>query len=100
MASKRRYGGAPKYQKIFEALKADIIAGAITQGRNCRAKQHWSIHQECLALPWDARFANFKTFAWWNGSLDVARYVRDLRAEQRPHLFGLLIPDLGETEIL
>jgi GntR family transcriptional regulator of arabinose operon len=26
-------------------------------------------------------------------------YVRDVREEQRAHLFGLLIPDLGETEI-
>jgi len=90
----------PKYQEIFESLKTDILSGRFRSGEK---------------LPSEAALVN-KTGA---SRITVGRAVRELqnlglvdrvagsgtyvrRAEpehRRPHLFGLLIPDLGETEI-
>lgn len=89
-----------KYHKIFESLKADILSGRFKPGQK---------------MPSEAALVN-KTGA---SRITVGRAIRELQDrglvdriagsgtyvrnpaddDHRPHLFGLLIPDLGETEI-
>jgi DNA-binding LacI/PurR family transcriptional regulator len=95
-------GGLPKHRQVYNALRAEIAAGAFTSGQR---------------LPSEADLV--KTFG--ASRITIGRALRDLQHEglidrragsgtyvrpAHPHArlarsaFGLLIPDLGETEIL
>src|SRR5262245_63511385 len=89
---------SPKYQQVFRALKREIQSGRLKKGDR---------------LPSEAELV--RTFG--ASRITVGRAVRDLQAAglverragsgtyvknpqtQRALSFGLLIPDLGETEI-
>jgi GntR family transcriptional regulator of arabinose operon len=91
-------GAAPKYQQVYSALRRDIQSGRLAKGDR---------------LPSEADLVRL----FGASRITVGRAVRDLQAaglvERRPGAgtfvkmpqaagglsFGLLIPDLGETEI-
>jgi GntR family transcriptional regulator of arabinose operon len=95
-----RATASPKYQTLFESLKADIVSGRFQPGQK---------------LPSEAALVNRSG----HSRITVSRALRELQnvglihrvagsgsfvsqrdgSDKRPLLFGLIIPDLGETEI-
>jgi GntR family transcriptional regulator, arabinose operon transcriptional repressor len=99
MASKRGSRGAPKYQEIFEALKADIAAGRYQPGQKLPGEAALVHRSGSSRITVGRALRELQSLRLVERIAGSGTYVRDLRREQRPHLFGLLIPDLGETEI-
>ena len=88
----------PKHRQVYTAIQRDIHSGRLSTGRGCRARQSLVGVSASRASRSAARCA---TSRWPDGRPPGRR--RDLR-RRRPakalgQSFGLLIPDLGETEI-
>lgn len=91
---------APRYQQIFEEMKADIISGRYRHGQKMPSEAALMkrtgtsritvarAYRELQNAGLVERIAGSGTFAHGAGALD-----------KRAYLFGLLIPELGETEI-
>ncbi len=92
--------GKPKYQELLESLRNDIFAGKYNPGQKMPSEA--ALVKKCGV----SRITVARAFRELQNAGLIERvggsgsYVRDLGKEDRhPHLFGLLIPDLGETEI-
>jgi DNA-binding LacI/PurR family transcriptional regulator len=99
MASKRISGGVPKYQKIFDSLKAEIITGRYQPGKKLPSEAALVHRSGASRITVGRALRELQNLGLVERIAGSGTYVRDLRREQRAHLFGLLIPDLGETEI-
>jgi GntR family transcriptional regulator, arabinose operon transcriptional repressor len=99
MASKRISGGVPKYQKIFESLKADIVTARYHPGQKLPSEAALVRKSGASRITVGRALRELQNLGLVERIAGSGTYVRDVQREQRAHLFGLLIPDLGETEI-
>src|SRR5436190_1385100 len=88
----------PKYRQVFDALQRDIVSGRLTAGTRLPSeaaleRQFGASRITVGRAVRDLQLAGMVERRPGSGSYVKARPVTDAR------LFGLLIPDLGETEI-
>ena len=88
----------PKYRQVFEALQRDIVAGRLTAGMRLPSeaaleRQFGASRITVGRAVRDLQLAGMVERRAGSGSYVKARPAVDAR------LFGLLIPDLGETEV-
>jgi GntR family transcriptional regulator of arabinose operon len=99
MPSKRTSINAPKYQQLFESLKADIVSGRYQPGQKLPSEAALVNKSGASRITVGRAIRELQNLGLVERMAGSGTYVRDMGREQRPHLFGLLIPDLGETEI-
>src|SRR3954451_18260601 len=90
----------PKYQKLFESLKADILSGRFQPGQKMPSEA--ALVNRCGAsrITVGRAIRELQNMGLVERVAGSGTYVRHRGAnDPSPHLFGLLIPDLGETEI-
>ena len=85
-----------KSSRNFRRISSQDDIGRDTSSQ---AKQRWCSSFALLELRLAAPCVNWFIAGWWNGSLGSGSYVRQARATNGGLLFGLLITDLGNTEI-
>src|SRR5437868_14565010 len=90
---------APKYQKLFESLKADIVSGRYQPGQKLPSEAALVRKSGASRITVGRALRELQNLGLVERIAGSGTYVRDVQREQRAHLFGLLIPDLGETEI-
>src|SRR5690242_7253614 len=90
----------PKYQKLFEALKADIASGRFRPGQKLPSEAALVNRSGASRITVGRAIRELQNIGLVDRVAGSGTYVRRLaRDDPRPRLFGLLIPDLGETEI-
>ncbi len=90
----------PKYQKLFESLKADILSGRFKPGQKLPSEAALVIKSGASRITVGRAIRELQNIGLVDRVAGSGTYVRDLAGDDhRPLLFGLLIPDLGETEI-
>src|SRR3954454_11071621 len=99
MPSKRTSLNAPKYQRLFESLKADIVSGRYQPGQKLPSEAALVNKSGASRITVGRAIRELQNLGLVERMAGSGTYVRDMGRKQRPHLFGLLIPDLGETEI-
>jgi DNA-binding LacI/PurR family transcriptional regulator len=92
--------GKPKYQKLFESLKADILSGRFQPGQKLPSEAALVKRSGASRITVGRAVRELQNLGLVDRIAGSGTYVRRLgNDDRRPHLFGLLIPDLGETEI-
>lgn len=91
--------GKPKYQKLFESLKADIVSGRFGSGRKMPSEAALVQRSGASRITVIRALRELQNAGLVDRVAGSGTYVRQLAGGRRPLLFGLLIPDLGETEI-
>jgi DNA-binding LacI/PurR family transcriptional regulator len=100
MAEKRVRSGQPKYQRLFESLKADIVSGRYKPGQKLPSEAALVNKSGASRITVGRAISELRNFGFVDRIAGSGTYVRDIGGDdRRPRLFGLLIPDLGETEI-
>jgi GntR family transcriptional regulator, arabinose operon transcriptional repressor len=99
MPSKRISIDVPKYQQLFESLKADIASGRYKPGQKLPSEAALVNKSGASRITVGRAIRELQNLGLVERMAGSGTYVRDLGREQQPRLFGLLIPDLGETEI-
>jgi GntR family transcriptional regulator of arabinose operon len=90
----------PKYQELFESLKADILSGRFGPGQKLPSEAALVNKTGASRITVTRAIRELQSLALVDRVAGSGTYVRQASAdESRPYLFGLLIPDLGETEI-
>jgi GntR family transcriptional regulator of arabinose operon len=90
----------PKYQQLFESLKADILSGRFKPGQKMPSEAALVNKSGASRITVGRAIRELQGMGLVDRIAGSGTYVRNLaRDDLRPHLFGLLIPDLGETEI-
>lgn len=90
----------PKYQKLFESLKADILSGRFQSGQKLPSEAALVNRTGASRITVGRAIRELQSIGFVDRIAGSGTYVRDRdKDEPRSHLFGLLIPDLGETEI-
>jgi GntR family transcriptional regulator, arabinose operon transcriptional repressor len=90
----------PKYQKLFESLKADIASGRFQPGQKLPSEAALVNRSGASRITVGRAIRELQNIGLVDRVAGSGTYVRRLaRDDPRPRLFGLLIPDLGETEI-
>lgn len=90
----------PKYQELFESLKADVLSGRFRPGQRLPSEAALVIKTGASRITVSRAFRELQNLGLVDRIAGSGTYVRHIGAEEaRPHLFGLLIPDLGETEV-
>jgi DNA-binding LacI/PurR family transcriptional regulator len=89
-----------KYQKLFESLKADILSGRFQPGQKMPSEAALVNKSGASRITVGRAVRELQNLGLVERVAGSGTYVRHRGAnDPRPHLFGLLIPDLGETEI-
>src|SRR5436853_1002295 len=99
MAIRSRGSNKPKYQTLFESLKADILGGRYKPGQKLPSEAALVTRSGASRITVGRAIRELQNLRLVDRIAGSGTYVRALAPEGRPHLFGLLIPDLGETEI-
>jgi DNA-binding LacI/PurR family transcriptional regulator len=100
MERKRTHPAKPKYQKLFESLKADIVSGRFKPGQKLPSEAALVNKSGASRITVGRAIRELQNIGLIDRIAGSGTYVRHLGVnDSRPHLFGLLIPDLGETEI-
>jgi GntR family transcriptional regulator, arabinose operon transcriptional repressor len=99
MLKKRLAASTPKYQILFESLKADIVSGRYKPGQKLPSEAALVNKSGASRITVGRAIRELQNLGLVDRVAGSGTYVRDLARDTRPHLFGLLIPDLGETEI-
>ncbi|HVI79241.1 MAG TPA: GntR family transcriptional regulator, partial [Candidatus Acidoferrum sp.] len=99
MSSTRPNLRIPKYQKLFESLKADILSGRYKPGQRFPSEAALVNRSRASRITVGRAIRELQNLNLVTRIAGSGTYVSDLYSKGRPHLFGLLIPDLGETEI-
>src|SRR3954454_11932621 len=100
MPSKRTSLNAPKYQRLFESLKADIVSGRYQPGQKLPSEAALVNKSGASRITVGRAIRELQNLGLVERIAGSGTFARDLAKEdRRPHIFGLLIPDLGETEI-
>ena len=99
MRTRRSVAAIPKYQELFDNLKADIVSGRYKPGQKLPSEAALTDRSGASRITVGRAMRELLNAGLIQRVAGSGSYVRDLGAETRPHLFGLLIPDLGETEI-
>lgn len=90
----------PKYQELFESLKADVLSGRFRPGQRLPSEAALVIKTGASRITVGRALRELQNAGLVDRIAGSGTYVRPMEAnEPRPHLFGLLIPDLGETEV-
>ena len=90
----------PKYKLLFDSLKADILSGRFQPGQKMPSEAALVNRSGASRITVTRAIHELQNLGLVDRIAGSGTYVRQLSAEDpRPHLFGLLIPDLGETEI-
>src|SRR6478609_7059711 len=89
----------PKYQKLFETLKAEIASGRFQPGQKLPSEAALVTRSGASRITVGRAIRELQNLGLVDRVAGSGTYVRRLSPDERPHLFGLLIPDLGETEI-
>jgi GntR family transcriptional regulator, arabinose operon transcriptional repressor len=93
-----RRAKSPKYQKVFDALQRDIHSGRLTAGDRLPSEAELERKFGASRITVGRAVRDLQVAGWverraGSGSFVKARAVADALS------FGLLIPDLGDTEI-
>jgi GntR family transcriptional regulator, arabinose operon transcriptional repressor len=100
MEHKRIHAAKPKYQKLFESLKADILSGRFKPGQKLPSEAALVNKSGASRITVGRALRELQNMGLVDRIAGSGTYARHLgKDDRRPHLFGLLIPDLGETEI-
>ncbi len=99
MPAKALGTGKPKYQTLFESLKAEILGGRYKPGQKLPSEAALVTRSGASRITVGRAIRELQNLGLVDRVAGSGTYVRTLAADGRPHLFGLLIPDLGETEI-
>jgi GntR family transcriptional regulator, arabinose operon transcriptional repressor len=100
MERKRIQAAKPKYQKLFESLKADIVSGRFKPGQKLPSEAALVNKSGASRITVGRAIRELQNLGLIDRIAGSGTYVRNLaKDDRRPYLFGLLIPDLGETEI-
>lgn len=90
----------PKYQKLFESLKADILSGRFKPGQKLPSEAALVNRSGASRITVGRAIRELQIIGLVDRIAGSGTYVRHQgKDDHRPHLFGLLIPDLGVTEI-
>src|SRR3954447_1650229 len=89
----------PKYQELFELLKADILSGRYKPGQKLPSEAALVTKSGASRITVGRAIRELQNLGLVDRVAGSGTYVRTLTPGGRPHLFGLLIPDLGDTEI-
>lgn len=90
----------PKYRKLFDSLKADILAGRFHPGQKLPSEAALVQRSGTSRITVGRAIRELQNLGLVDRVAGSGTYVRQVTADHpRPYLFGLLIPDLGETEI-
>jgi GntR family transcriptional regulator of arabinose operon len=90
----------PKYQKLFETLKADIVSGRFKPGQKMPSEAALVNKSGASRITVGRALRELQNLGLIDRVAGSGTYVRDNTSNKRqPYLFGLLIPDLGDTEI-
>lgn len=90
----------PKYRQIFDKLKTDILAGRYKPGQKLPSEAALVNKSGASRITVGRAIRELQNAGLVDRIAGSGTYVRDSsKDERRAHLFGLLIPDLGETEI-
>jgi GntR family transcriptional regulator, arabinose operon transcriptional repressor len=90
----------PKYRELFESLKADILSGRFKPGQKLPSEAALVNRSGHSRITVGHAIRELQNIGLIDRIAGSGTYVKDPgRDDRRPHLFGLLIPDLGETEI-
>ena len=90
----------PKYQHLFEQMKTDILSGRYRHGQKMPSEAAMMMRSGMSRITVTRAFRELQQAGLVDriaGSGTFARGAASL--ETRAYLFGLLIPELGETEI-
>jgi GntR family transcriptional regulator, arabinose operon transcriptional repressor len=100
MERKRIQAAKPKYQKLFESLKADIVSGRFKPGQKLPSEAALVNKSGASRITVGRAIRELHNLGLIDRIAGSGTYVRNpAKDDRRPYLFGLLIPDLGETEI-
>lgn len=99
MLNAARGAGKPKYRALFELLKADIVSGRYKPGEKLPSEAALVTRSGASRITVGRAIRELQNLGLVDRVAGSGTYVRTLAPDARPHLFGLLIPDLGETEI-
>jgi GntR family transcriptional regulator of arabinose operon len=99
MARKRARGAVPKYQQLFELLKSDILSGRYQPAQKLPSEAALVIKSKASRITVTRAIRELQVAGLVDRVAGSGTYVRNLGSDRRPHVFGLIIPDLGETEI-
>ncbi len=100
MDNKRTDTPKPKYQKLLESLKADILSGRFKPGQKLPSEAALVNRSRVSRITVGRAIRELQNMGLVDRVAGSGTYVRHLGKDDRhPYLFGLLIPDLGETEI-
>lgn len=90
----------PKYQKLFETLKAEIASGRFQPGQKLPSEAALVNRSGASRITVGHAIRELQNIGLVDRVAGSGTYVRRLaRDDPRPRLFGLLIPELGETQI-
>ena len=90
----------PKYQELLDSLKADILSGRFQPGQKMPSEAALVQRSGASRITVGRAVRELQNLGLVDRVAGSGTYVRQPAADNpRPHLFGLLIPDLGETEI-
>jgi DNA-binding LacI/PurR family transcriptional regulator len=97
---KRSSKDKPKYQALFESLRADVLSGRYHAGQKLPSEAALVKKSGASRITVGRAVRELQNQKLVDRVAGSGTYVRDPRADAfRPLLFGLLIPDLGETEV-
>src|SRR5947209_3273430 len=99
MPAKDQSAVKPKYQTLFELLKADILSGRYKPGQKLPSEAALVTRSGVSRITVGRAIRELQNLGLVDRVAGSGTYVRNLDPDGRPHLFGLLIPDLGDTEI-
>lgn len=100
MERRSSHAGKPKYQKLLESLRADILSGRFKPGQKLPSEAALVNKSGMSRITVGRAIRELQSQGLVNRIAGSGTYVRQFGGDDhRPHLFGLLIPDLGETEI-
>jgi DNA-binding LacI/PurR family transcriptional regulator len=100
MGPKRVHTETPKYQKLFDSLKADILSGRYKPGQKMPSEAALVNRSGLSRITVGRAIRELQNVGLIDRVAGSGTYVRELtRRNAQPYLFGLLIPDMGETEI-
>lgn len=90
----------PKYRKLFESMKADILAGRFQPGQRLPSEAALVQKSGTSRITVGRAIRELQNLGLVERVAGSGTFVRRATPDQpKLYLFGLLIPDLGETEI-
>lgn len=90
----------PKYKRLLESLKADILSGRFKPGQKLPSEAALVNRTGVSRITAGRAIRELQSMGLVDRIAGSGTYVRDRdKHNELPHVFGLLIPDLGETEI-